>query len=411
MVNILIIDEVSSSSIYNKTIYSDFITKYDSAKLFLITSTGGASDDDKQNCEQVCEIQHPTSNGRVELVALDWHAKYHMDFVYTKQEDLILRASYIRQAFKLSNGLSPSSALVFRDKEVMKTHLSSRGIKVPPFERVFSPVNVINFANAHGYPVLVKPTLGSASAGIRVIKDHDDLEMYLTNEFYSRIDEEGKAGTMYHVNGYASDGKIQFIWPFKYISTNLEFTKGKVYGNLSIPESSHLFTKLKAYTQQVLDNLPCPPNLVFHLELFEHDAEFLICEIAARRPGGSIALLIDSLLGGKKEFPKYEFRLNNGLNVSIDPVNPNMQVGDLMAPRELGTLKELPAKEYPNKNIELKYLVPVNSNYTGFGLNCLNTACRIIGKSESPSETLEHQLNEAYAWFKSNTKYELPQLK
>jgi hypothetical protein len=67
------------------------------------------------------------------------------------------------------------------------------------------------------------------------------------------------------------------------MQTNLGFTQGEYYGNLSIAPSDKEYAQLTLVTQQILDGLPCPKNLVFHLELFLVDGEFLLCEIAARR--------------------------------------------------------------------------------------------------------------------------------
>jgi hypothetical protein len=91
---------------------------------------------------------------------------------------------------------------------------------------------------------------------------------------------------MFHVNGYVKNGVLEKVWPFQYINTNLGFTKGKFYGNLSVRPGDKLYNQLIFETNNILMNMPCPQHMIFHLELFHVDNSFVICEIAARRPGG-----------------------------------------------------------------------------------------------------------------------------
>lgn len=309
---ILIIDEVSSASIYKPVTYNEFIEPSDNVSLLLITNH--ASEEDKTRCKEVITINTPTTNGLLEIHAFELHRKYGIDTIYTKQEDLILRASYLRKALCIKgkmtqktlhnvwiySGMQPTAALLFRDKEIMKRHLAERGIKTPPFERIYSPADVLTFTERHGFPIIIKPTLGSASAGITVLKSSVDCHKYLESDFYDRIDEKGKVmdysgdliieafvdGIMYHVNGCFQNNQLVKCWPFQYLETNLGFTQGKIYGNVSFKPSDAKYQKLYDFTLAVLNNLPCPESLVFHLELFEVGQDFLLCEIAARRPGG-----------------------------------------------------------------------------------------------------------------------------
>lgn len=73
----------------------------------------------------------------------------------------------------------------------MKGHLKHI-IPLPPFARVYSPANILEFVDKHGYPVIVKPILGSASAGLDVLRSRDDLNIYCREKFYARIDEDGR---------------------------------------------------------------------------------------------------------------------------------------------------------------------------------------------------------------------------
>jgi hypothetical protein len=164
---------------------------------------------------------------------------------------------------------------------------------------------------------------------------------------------------MCHVNGYARNGKLEIAWPFAYINTNLDFTTGSAYGNILIPPSDPRSTAMLAATQRLLSTLPTPDHLIFHLELFETVTtdskadltrfEYVLCEIAARRPGGSIGPLITLAEGGPGAgagFPEMEFRLSVGLSPGVERKtisrfargDKGFCVGDLIVPRRIGTL-------------------------------------------------------------------------
>lgn len=296
MLNILILDEKYEK--YEDSVsYSDYISEKDNVGIFLITSPGYISAKDKANCIECVEVEHPISNGMVEVVALELHRKYGIDRVYTNQEEFILRAANIRAMLGLKLGMRIQDALYFRDKLLMKQTCRAGGCPVPEFAQIYSPADILTFTEKFGFPCIIKPTLSCGSLGIRVLKDLGDCHDYLKNEFFAkRTDQELDCpgdwiiesfvnGVMYHVNGYARNGVLEYVWPFAYKNTNLLFTSGEEYGNVSIPTADARHAPLVAATEKILSALKCPDHLVFHCELFAYENKYLLCEIAARKPG------------------------------------------------------------------------------------------------------------------------------
>lgn len=430
MKTILILDEVGEASMYNPVSYSDLLDPDDNVQIFLITNA--ASTQDKEQLTKVVEITHPTTNGLLEVVAFELHSFSPISEIYTKQEDLILRASHLREALKIK-GLQPQEAILFRDKELMKSHLQKKGIRCPAFRRIYSPANILTFLKENGgYPIIVKPTLGSASAGVKVFRCDEELNTYLEQEFYENIDDKGKfdyngelivekfiSGVMYHINGFAKDGKIEHLWPFEYISTNLGFTLGKSYGNLSISKQldGPLYESLRIETSRILAALPCPNFLVFHLEVFmTKDNQIFLCEIAARRPGGSIALLIDSFVGSM--FSKLEFRWSNGLDIStylqiLQQDHTSLRVGDVMIPLHFGLLEFVPNKLPVRTSDDVNHkiaVIPISrpgTIYTGFDINRINTCVRLkfSTTSSNPREQILQFLQEKTEEVQTLIKY------
>ena len=304
---------------------------------------------------------------------------------------------------------------------------------------------------------VIKPTLGSASAHVTVIKSLADRDNFLASKFYTSLDSSGRRmdytgdlmiesfvhGKMCHVNGYANRGIInplENIWAFEYISTNLGFTEGNAYGNIFIPNNSRLpepinserFNSMMRATQIILDTLPCPEHLIFHLELFEKEIvtddgsvpkqyEYTLCEIAARRPGGSIGSLINIIEGGTRLghfnnsayqpnpflFSEMEFRLACGLNLrhnrrskaayfNTSPPHEykHFSIGDLILPLRTGVLKYIPDPSQDRDKgkrtildmykVDMIQVAKVGRIYKGFDLNEMNTCVRFVCKEEGP---------------------------
>ncbi|KAJ3105112.1 hypothetical protein HDU97_008516 [Phlyctochytrium planicorne] len=438
--HVLVIDDVGTPTLHKRPSYTDCLSESDNVKLMIITSLGTLSDTDRQKCIEAVEIDKPTNNGLLELVALKLHKKHRIDRIYTRQEDLILRAAHIRKALGLKTWLSPEDALLYRDKHLMKLKVKEGGFPAPAFQKILSPVDVIGFTEEHGYPVVVKPILGSASAFVRVLKNESERDEFLEKRFYERIDVDGRrleySGDMMiekylnlrmcHMNGYARDGRIEISWPFRYISTNFDFTIGTAYGNVLVPRTDPMHKKMVDAAQRVLDTLPTPDHLVFHLEMFESDSVpggFLLCEIAARRPGGSIGPLIDicegpDVLAG---FPEVEFRLSLGLPPRHDristsskarsAVDDGFSVSDLMVPLRKGKLVSMPAtSDCKIPGVTYTAISKPGVVYRGFNINVMNTCARFVavtavGEKVSVAD-MEGRLLAAKAWFDEVVVYE-----
>ncbi|KAJ3417086.1 hypothetical protein HDV05_006945 [Chytridiales sp. JEL 0842] len=446
--HILILDDLGTPSLSARANFTDFISPEDRVHLLIITSESAATEKDKHECLEVAEIEHPTSNGSLELIALRMHEQHRIDRIYTRQEDLILRAAHLRKLLGIpeEKGMRFDDAICFRDKYKMKEYVAKTGFSVPEFRRVFSPCDVIAFIKEFGYPVVVKPTLGSASANVRVLKTDKDRDEYLGKHFYDRIDEGGRCmdysgdiiiesfakGSMCHVNGYAQSGKIEISWPFEYLNTNFGFTQGNAYGNILVPRSSPSYKPMLDAAQQVLDSLPCPDHLLFHLEMFcdtespysPTNPRFTLCEIAARRPGGSIGPLINLAEGGSStnpfKFQEIEFRLSNGLQVrqnrnteSPCAKNQHYSVADLIVPLRVGTLVKVPdAKSCPVGGVQVLQVAQPGRKYKGFDINTMNTCVRFVTQLEESEgrvsiEKISERLKAAKEWYDREVVYTL----
>jgi hypothetical protein len=436
---VLILDDCQIESIIKEYSWSDFINDDDDIELYILTSTHALSEKDK-SCSRIRaykEIAQPTTDGTLELWAFEMHKKYSFTHVYTKNEDLIMRTAHIRSLLNIKTGLTAETVPGFREKVRMKEIASEGGFPVPPFARLYAPANLIDFIDKHGYPVVVKPTLGCATSGISLINTEDELKTYLSSKLFSYIDinqrmdlvgefmvEGFMKGHMFHVDGIAINGQIIHVWPFTYLHTCLGFSQqGTAYGNSSIPRSNPLYDRLCKTAQRLLHILPTPTDtLVFHLELYENldenrlpDDDFVLCEIAARAPGASITHLIDLLsfqTNKNDTFARLDFRASVSLSSpTLIEENEEKVVTDLIVPRKPGKLMFIP-RECPIHDLIYIPLADVEKPtvYEKYDINGMNSVCRFIAQTKTMNEGQE-LVEKGFEWFESvciNTPFDEP---
>ncbi|CAF1072880.1 unnamed protein product [Adineta ricciae] len=427
---VLILDDCQIESIIEEYSWSDLIDDDDDIELYILTSTGALSEKDK-SCPRVRaykEIDHPTTDGTLELWSYEMHKKHSFTHVYTKNEDLIMRVAHVRSLLNIQTGLTSETIAAYREKVEMKQTASRGGFPVPPFARLYAPADLIAFIEKQGYPVVVKPTLGCATSGLTLIKTPAELEKFLSEKLFTCIDIDQRMdlvgelmvegymkGHMFHVDGIAKDGKIIHAWPFSYLHTCLGFSQeGTAYGNSSIPKSHPLHDRLCKTAQRLLDILPSPNDgLVFHLELYENlnenrlpDDDFVLCEIAARAPGASITHLIDLLSfsdgDSKQSFARLDFRISVSLPIpKITEPLADKVVTDLIIPRKPGKLMYIP-RECPIH--DLRYIPIANVDkptvYEKYDVNGMNAACRFIARTKTMEEGQE-LVEKGFEWFDS----------
>ncbi len=76
-------------------------------------------------------------------------------------------------------GLTVEETLPFRDKEIMKRVLDAAGIRTPRHARVRTAEEARHFAEAIGYPVILKPIAGAGSTDTYPVRQPEDLDLAL----------------------------------------------------------------------------------------------------------------------------------------------------------------------------------------------------------------------------------------
>jgi hypothetical protein len=99
--------------------------------------------------------------GAGETIAASLRGK--VDRVESLWEPTVVLAARLRERLGI-DGMSPDTVLGFRDKQLMKERVANGGVRVPRSRRARTRAEVIDAAQAIGFPVVLKPIAGAGSA-------------------------------------------------------------------------------------------------------------------------------------------------------------------------------------------------------------------------------------------------------
>lgn len=108
-------------------------------------------------------------------LALALHATHHFDGVFTFAENSVIATAVIADALKLPC-ISSDAAVKSRNKLFMREAHRSAGAPHPEFSLADNLQDALNAAENIGYPVILKPTLGSASQFVYKIDSAEEMK-------------------------------------------------------------------------------------------------------------------------------------------------------------------------------------------------------------------------------------------
>lgn len=253
----------------------------------------------------------------------------------------MLCAARLREAFLLP-GPKVDDVLKFRNKILMKDSIKSM-VKVPEYIQTSSVIEALSFAHRIGYPLVIKPVLGSGSYGVRVVFNESEL---LACGAFSNPNaiwdvEEFIAGDMYTVDGIVLEGQVQCLYPSKYYGSCLEMaSKGKPLGLHWLESNNPLYCRLCDFGKTVIEAMK-PKSCPFHLECFVTASnEIIFCEIACRYASNDTAAAWKSQLG----IFLAEVMVYSSIDqvYRIQPKTPSKScAGFFTIPPKKGTLKQI----------------------------------------------------------------------
>ncbi|MFE7789426.1 acetyl-CoA carboxylase biotin carboxylase subunit family protein [Streptomyces sp. NPDC057460] len=251
--------------------------------------------------------------------------------VALKEDDLLIAAE-LREEWNCP-GQRVGHLARFRDKYLMATAVAEAGLDLPDFTLAGDETSILEFGAKHGWPLILKPVMGSSSEGVVKLDGPEDV---LTVDLADTpmMVQTFNPGRIYHVDGVFTGREIQHWRASRYVNTCLGFRSGDFLG--SVEEDDEAVNKvIGESTADCLRALSGDP-LVFHLELFVNDTpdgprcSFL--EVGARVGGAEIPFVWRELHGYDLMDAAFQLQLQR-------PVPQ----GQLSRPEEIGGYLLIPA--------------------------------------------------------------------
>ena len=218
--------------------------------------------------------------------------------VALKEDDLLVGAE-LRQEWQCPGGPRPHDLLVFRDKGAMCQAIHEAGLAVPAFAEAHDADAVRGFAADHGWPVIVKPRIGSSSAGVLRLEGPADLAA-VCFDAEPLLVQAYCADPIYQVDGVFDGSDVVTYRGSRYLNTCLGFRSGSVLGSVE-EDDPVLHRAIGEAAARFLAALSDAPT-VFHLEIFVGaDAQSrpacTFLEVGARTGGAEIPFVWRELHG------------------------------------------------------------------------------------------------------------------
>jgi biotin carboxylase len=186
---------------------------------------------------------------------------------------------------------------IFRNKIAMKDYFRAAGLATPHYAEVKSILDVYDFAEKYGYPLVIKQQEGAGGVGARVLRSEKDIAQFALATFRpngftepSLMVETFAQGKLHHVDGVVYNQTILYLTCSVYINAAIEdFEQGKSAGSVLLPNNSPIYQILSAHQHRLIASSPISVPYTFHAEYFvTEDQQVQLCEVACRTGGAAI---------------------------------------------------------------------------------------------------------------------------
>ncbi|GGN01245.1 ATP-binding protein [Streptomyces fuscichromogenes] len=230
----------------------------------------------------------------VRRVALDLSARRPIDHVVAPSERSLPAGGYLRSFLGLG-GIGFETANRFSNKAVMKSVLTAAGLPVAAHRVIGSCEQALAAAAELGWPVVLKPALGTGSMNTFLLSSAQELTELLASSAADGlrraacpllverfVEMEGE----YHCDGVVSGGRVEFAAVQRYFMPLLGRTDAFT-GSYLLPEDDPAVAVIHELHQATVSALGLDSG-VTHMELFGTPDGFVIGEISCRPAGGGI---------------------------------------------------------------------------------------------------------------------------
>ncbi|MEU7583936.1 ATP-dependent carboxylate-amine ligase [Streptomyces sp. NPDC041068] len=343
--------------------------------------------------------------GEAERTALDLALRIRPDAVIARMESDLLRAARLRELLGVP-GQDFASTLAFRDKIHMKNLVRRSGIEVPEFAPIRVVLDLLGFVREHGYPVVVKPALGSGSTGTQVLRGPADLTGLLAEGLPEHAEvERFVEGQMYVVDGLVAAGAPVATFVSRYLNDCLSFHDGIYLGSAQLSREHPLTERLIGHAREVLAALPTPECTTFHLEVWHTpDDRLVLCEVGSRTGGALTSPAVHAATGFDldEQWFRAQVAPETLTGTGVHGVPPGRSAGWVVFYPERGTLAALP-QDPPPFVVEERLRATVGATYQGGVKSAHYLAAYVLTGADD--QEVERNAAELARWFAAGVRW------
>ncbi|KOX11242.1 acetyl-CoA carboxylase biotin carboxylase subunit family protein [Nocardiopsis sp. NRRL B-16309] len=310
-------------------------------------------------------------------------------------EDDTLRVARVRDRWNVP-GMGADQALLFRDKLRMKDAVSDV-VRTPGYMVPRTMESAVEFAARFGWPLVVKPRLGYGSRGVAVVRDASSLRDELAGRPADDVlVEEFVPGTVYHVDGFAHQGRVIWSVASRYLNTCLSWQDGESLGSAQLDSEDPLAQRLASFAQDVSEALSPTDTTPFHLEVFHRSGtdDLYFCETAARTGGGRILDVLEHATGMNCVREWYRAQCGLSQRAAL-PRWSSQRFGFLLVPPRKGTLLSL-LEEQPDHVLDLSLNASPPQRFGGAAAST-DTVMSLVTQGEN-NRRLQDNLHACADW-------------
>ncbi|SOE16148.1 Biotin carboxylase [Streptomyces sp. 2323.1] len=323
----------------------------------------------------------------------------------------VLRAAWLRERHGLT-GIRPEDAVYMRDKFLMKQCAAAAGVPVAEFRKVRNAFELLDFADAVGFPLVLKPISGKGSAETFILNSETELDSLLSTGIFAGIDREPDMlaeafvdGIQLRVDGYYSQGVCRFMSAAQYIGSHIDFLHGGFMSSTILDAHSELSREVIGFTRNLLEKvLPFGPDGLFHVELWQRpDGKLVLGEAAQRLGGGSVSQGNRASFG--VDFTMAAVRAFCGFEPHDWPQMEALQeqlAGQTTISPQVGVLTKVPQSAPFDWVLDYTH-APAGRRYQAMRHTNGEIATFIV--SGATSDQVEERLRTCVDWFYANTEW------
>ncbi|PBC70150.1 biotin carboxylase [Streptomyces sp. TLI_235] len=224
--------------------------------------------------------------------------------VVALSERAALTAGRLRTALGLP-GPSFDTVRACTDKAAMNRALTDAGVRTATHRTAGDATELANAAREIGYPVIVKPVLGSGADATEVLRSEDELRSPAGQAYTERLAHPATTSEKafpvvvetyldvtdeYHCDGYVVDGRIAHVRVSRYLRPVLGYSDG-AFGSHLIDQESPEALEILAMHERVVRAVGLRDG-VTHFEVLATPGGLYAGEIACRPGGGGIRRML-----------------------------------------------------------------------------------------------------------------------